>query len=136
MVENVVAKGENAGFQQFILLPQCFLKLAFHRSFKPGYCVRRFQQYNQVISLFSSALKFFLKDYWKSGSHFWSRVHGPPVPVSEKFVTVMAHLIVSFTVVFTMTESEILTSSNFNSLPDDIYRVVLMENVCRRQTES
>ena len=27
--ENVVGKGENAGYQRFLLFPQCFQKLAF-----------------------------------------------------------------------------------------------------------
>ena len=28
-VENIVGKGENAGYQHFLLFPQCFLKLSF-----------------------------------------------------------------------------------------------------------
>ena len=28
-VENIVEKGENAGYQHFLLFPQCFLKLFF-----------------------------------------------------------------------------------------------------------
>ena len=28
-VENIMGKGENAGYQHFLLFPQCFLK-AFH----------------------------------------------------------------------------------------------------------
>ena len=35
-VENIVEKGENAGFQHFLLFPQCF-QIAFHkRSSKVG----------------------------------------------------------------------------------------------------
>ena len=34
-VENIAGKGENAGFQHFLLFPQCFQK-AFH---KTGDCV-------------------------------------------------------------------------------------------------
>ena len=31
-VENIVGKGENAGFQNFLLFPQCFQKAPFLRS--------------------------------------------------------------------------------------------------------
>ena len=33
-VENIVEKGENAGYQYFLLLPQCFRKATFSRSLK------------------------------------------------------------------------------------------------------
>ena len=33
-VENNVGKGENAGYQQFLLFPQCFQKTAFPGSLK------------------------------------------------------------------------------------------------------
>ena len=32
MVENIVRKGENAGYQHFLLFPQCFKKTAFSAS--------------------------------------------------------------------------------------------------------
>ena len=35
-VENIVAKGENAGNQHFLLFPQCFLKASFLKSLKVG----------------------------------------------------------------------------------------------------
>ena len=31
-VENIVGKGENAGYQHFLLFPQCFQKASFSRS--------------------------------------------------------------------------------------------------------
>ena len=31
-VENIVEKGENAGFQHFLLFPQCFQKVSFSGS--------------------------------------------------------------------------------------------------------
>ena len=33
-VENIVGKGENAGYQQFLLFTQCFEKFSFTRSLK------------------------------------------------------------------------------------------------------
>ena len=33
-VQNIVGKGENAGYQHFLLFPQCFLKGLFPRVFK------------------------------------------------------------------------------------------------------
>ena len=33
-VENIVGKGENAGYQQFLLFPQCFQKASFSGLFK------------------------------------------------------------------------------------------------------
>ena len=33
-VENIVGKGENAGYQHFVLFPQCFQKLSFSGSLK------------------------------------------------------------------------------------------------------
>ena len=35
-IENVVGKGENAGFQQFLLFPQCFQKPSHSRLLKVG----------------------------------------------------------------------------------------------------
>ena len=37
-VENIVEKGENAGYQHFLLFPQCFQKLSFHEELKWGLC--------------------------------------------------------------------------------------------------
>ena len=36
MVENIVGKGENAGYQHFLLFPQSFQKVSFSGSFKVG----------------------------------------------------------------------------------------------------
>ena len=36
VVENIMGKGENAGYQQFLLFPQCFPKASFSRSSKVG----------------------------------------------------------------------------------------------------
>ena len=38
-VENIVGKGENAGYQHFLLFPQCFQKLIFSRGVKNRDCV-------------------------------------------------------------------------------------------------
>ena len=35
-VENIVGKGENAGYQHFLLFPQCFQKLSLSGSLKVG----------------------------------------------------------------------------------------------------
>ena len=35
-VENIVRKGENAGYQHFLLFPQCFQKVFFSGSLKVG----------------------------------------------------------------------------------------------------
>ena len=35
-VENIVGKGENAGYQHFLLFPQCFLEVSFSRASKVG----------------------------------------------------------------------------------------------------
>ena len=35
-VENIVGKGENAGYQHFLLFPQCFLKLSLPEVLKVG----------------------------------------------------------------------------------------------------
>ena len=36
LVENIVGKGENAGYQHFLLFPQCFQKASFPASLKVG----------------------------------------------------------------------------------------------------
>ena len=36
MVENIVQKGENAGYQHFLLFPQCFQKDSYTGSLKIG----------------------------------------------------------------------------------------------------
>ena len=35
-VENIVGKGENAGYQHFLLFPQCFQKASFSESLNVG----------------------------------------------------------------------------------------------------
>ena len=35
-VENILGKGENAGYQYFLLFPQCFQKASFTGSLKVG----------------------------------------------------------------------------------------------------
>ena len=35
-VENIVGKGENAGYQHFLLFPQCFQKVSLSGSLKVG----------------------------------------------------------------------------------------------------
>ena len=35
-VENIVGKGKNAGYQHFLLFPQCFQKLSFSGSLRLG----------------------------------------------------------------------------------------------------
>ena len=37
-VENIVGKGENAGYQHFLLFPQCFQKTSFPRLLKVRMC--------------------------------------------------------------------------------------------------
>ena len=36
MVENILGKGENAGYQHFLLFPKCFQKPPFSESLKVG----------------------------------------------------------------------------------------------------
>ena len=40
-VENIEGKGENAGYQHFLLFPQCFQKLSFFKVVKSRDCVVR-----------------------------------------------------------------------------------------------
>ena len=40
-VENIVGKGENAGYQHFLLFPQCFQKASFSGSLKDGIVRKR-----------------------------------------------------------------------------------------------
>ena len=37
--KNIVGKGENAGYQHFLLFPQCFPKALFHRVVESRDCV-------------------------------------------------------------------------------------------------
>ena len=36
LCENIMGKGENAGYQHFLLFPQCFQKASFPGSLKSG----------------------------------------------------------------------------------------------------
>ena len=40
-VESIVGKGEKAGYQHFLLSPQCFQKVSFSGSFKVGIVWKR-----------------------------------------------------------------------------------------------
>ena len=44
-VENIVGKAENAGYQHFLLFPQCFQKLSFSESLKGRDCVVKSKQF-------------------------------------------------------------------------------------------
>ena len=51
-VENIVEKGENAGYQHFLLFPQCFQKASYTRSLKKSkLCGKRVKQ--RFFSFFS-----------------------------------------------------------------------------------
>ena len=43
--ENIVGKGENAGYQHFHLFPQCFQKSSFSGSLKVETCVVTYKPY-------------------------------------------------------------------------------------------
>ena len=43
-VENIVGRGENAGYQHFLLFPQCFRKPSVSRSLKVGTVWQRINQ--------------------------------------------------------------------------------------------
>ena len=43
-IENIVGKGENAGFQHFLLFPRCFQKVSLSRSLKLGLCGKDLSQ--------------------------------------------------------------------------------------------
>ena len=47
-VENIVEKGENAGYQHFLLFPQCFLKGSFDRVVKNRDCVGKSSTVNSL----------------------------------------------------------------------------------------
>ena len=49
-VENIVGKGENAGYQHFLLFPQCFEKASFPDTSK-GVIVWEWVEINSKISL-------------------------------------------------------------------------------------
>ena len=40
-VENIVAKGENSGYQHFLFFPQCFQKTFYTGSLKSGLCGKK-----------------------------------------------------------------------------------------------
>ena len=44
-IENIVGKGENAGYQHFLLFPQCFQKLSFPEVLKVEIVSKRFNKY-------------------------------------------------------------------------------------------
>ena len=53
MAENIVGKGENAGYQHFLLFPQCFQKSYFSRSLKVGVVWERVE----MAKLFTEVVK-------------------------------------------------------------------------------
>ena len=48
-VENIVGKGENTGNEHFLLFPQCFQKVSFHRFIKAQDCVEK--SLNDILTL-------------------------------------------------------------------------------------
>ena len=50
-VENIVGKGENAGFQHFLLFPQCFQKASSLGLLKTGLCGKELSFWNPCRKL-------------------------------------------------------------------------------------
>ena len=48
-VENIVGKGENAGYQHFLRFPQCFQKPYFPGSSKVGIMWERVNEFDKII---------------------------------------------------------------------------------------
>ena len=70
-VGNIVGKGENAGYQHFLLFPQCFLSLFFSRDVKSGLCGNGLKQVGHRISLVC-------------GSNFSGDKHQDTIPKGKK----------------------------------------------------
>ena len=54
-MENIVGKGENAGYQHFLLFPLCFLMLSVSGSLKLGDCVVKSLRYTEASVIYSAA---------------------------------------------------------------------------------
>ena len=52
--ENIVRKGENAGFQHFVLFPQCFQKASFTGSLKVGIVCQRVMLWHRFTFFFAT----------------------------------------------------------------------------------
>ena len=50
-VENIVGTGENAGYQHFLLFPQCFQKLLPRGRQKLGFCGNELTEYVIIMPL-------------------------------------------------------------------------------------
>ena len=77
-VENIVGKGENAGYLHFLLFPQCFQKVSFSGLLKPGPCVKELKHcharqicYLAVIYLTAKMLPLYLFENNFIFSKFW-----------------------------------------------------------------
>ena len=58
-VENIVEKGENAGYQYFLLFPQCFQKVSFSGLLKSGLCGKGL---NRVFNYYKKRKKILAQD--------------------------------------------------------------------------
>ena len=55
-VENIVGKGENAGYQHFLLFPQCFQKASTIGSLKSGLCGKELSHYERDVKYLNEIL--------------------------------------------------------------------------------
>ena len=74
-VENIEGKGKNAGYQHFLLFPQCFQKLLFQGPYKSGLCGRELiviTFLNKPLTLLQSLV---IMNMWKKSlsKHCWKR---------------------------------------------------------------
>ena len=60
MVESIAGKGESAGFQQFLLFPQCFQGASFSGSLKVGIVWERVTVYSENSQAKDAAYQHFL----------------------------------------------------------------------------
>ena len=57
MVENIVGRGENAGYQHFLLFPRYFQKTSFSRPLKVGLCGKEIKEEQAFYQHFNLCIK-------------------------------------------------------------------------------
>ena len=50
-LENILGKGENAGYQHFVFFPQCFQKLSIQGSLSSGSCCKNLTDRNMLYKI-------------------------------------------------------------------------------------
>ena len=133
-----MGKGENAGYQHFLLFPQCFQKLSFLGSLKVGIVWERVNPFPNKPWVLCACSTGLLKTLWEKEellvtSNFFSFSYSVFYPFVQ-LSTILSNLKLSSANFFSSEESKIVVWERVNSLSvkGKTFKLGKIECICKR----